>query len=109
MVNKGFMNSISGKLLAIIAACVVVFAVVMVAYLTYFRAQLVQDRSATLAKSLQAQVDTQISGKLDILVTNAITISHNAKVREALQKNEYSLAIGELNQIIEELDRKSVV
>ena len=102
MVNKGFMNSISGKLLAIIAACVVVFAVVMVAYLTYFRAQLVQDRSATLAKSLQAQVDTQINGKLDILVTNAITISHNAKVREALQKNEFSLATGELNQIIEE-------
>ncbi|MDD2501080.1 MAG: methyl-accepting chemotaxis protein [Geobacter sp.] len=99
------MNSISGKLLAVIAACVVVFGIVMGAYLIYFRGQLVADRSAAIGKRLQGQVDTQIEGKLHILLTNAISIAHNAKVVEALQKNDFSIAETELRQVIKEFEQ----
>ena len=105
MAQRGIMNSISGKLLAVIAACVVVFGVVMGAYLIYFRGQLVEDRSAALAKGLQEQVDTQIKGKLDILLTNAISIAHNARVVEALQKNDFTVAETELRQVIKEFEQ----
>jgi len=104
MAQGGVFSSISGKLLAIIAGCVVVFTVVMGAYLTYFRSQLVADRSAALAKRLQSEVDTQMKGKLDILLTNAISIAHNAKTVEALQKNDYTIAEPELKQIIKEFE-----
>lgn len=104
MTSTGGLKSISGKLLAIIAGCVVVFVVVMVAYLSYFRSQLVTDRNSTLAKQLQSQVDTQIEGKLNILLTNAISIAHNAAVREALAKNDYTIAEKELRQVIKEFE-----
>lgn len=102
MFGKRLLGSISGKLLAVVAACTVVMAVLMTAYLVYFRSQLVADRNLALAKQFQSDVDTQIKGKLDILVTNAITIAHNAKVLEALQRNDYSIAAGEMNKVIEE-------
>ena len=105
MAQRGIMNSISGKLLAVIAACVVVFGIVMGAYLIYFRGQLVADRSAAIGKRLQGQVDTQIEGKLHILLTNAISIAHNAKVVEALQKNDFSIAETELRQVIKEFEQ----
>lgn len=104
MAQKGILNSISGKLLAIIASCVVVFGVVMLAYLTYFRSQLVHDRSEAMGKRLQGEVDAQIEGKLNILLTNAISTAHNAKVIEALQKNDVSIAESELRQVIKEFE-----
>ena len=105
MAQRGIMNSISGKLLAVIAACVVVFGVVMGAYLIYFRGQLVADRSTAIGKRLQGQVDTQIEGKLQILLTNAISIAHNARVVEALQKNDFTIAETELRQVIKEFEQ----
>ncbi len=104
MAQKGILNSISGKLLAIIASCVVVFGVVMLVYLTYFRSQLVHDRSEAMGKRLQGEVDAQIEGKLNILLTNAISTAHNAKVIEALQKNDVSIAESELRQVIKEFE-----
>jgi len=104
MAQRGITNSISGKLLAVIAACVVVFAVVMGSYLMYFRSQLVAGRSAALAKQHQGEVDTLIKGKMDILLTNAISIAHNARVIEALQKNDYTIAEKELKQICKEFE-----
>jgi|GEM_PF-986236 len=104
MAQRGIMNSISGKLLASIAACVVVFGVIMGAYLVYFRGQMVTDRSASLGKNLQTQVDTQIKGKLDILLTNAVSLSHNAKIVDAFDKNDYTLAEAELKKIVKEFE-----
>ena len=104
MAQQRISGSISGKLLAIIGLCVVVFGVVMGAYLYYFRAQLVADRNLTLSKNLQEQVDAQIKGKLDILLTNAISVAHNAKVVEALQNNDYTIAEKELRQVIKEFE-----
>ena len=104
MAQQRMSGSITGKLLTVICSMVVIIAVVLGAYLYYFRTQLVTDRSETLAKSLQAQVDTQIKGKLDILLTNGITIAHNAKAVEALQKNDYTIAEKELKQIIKEFE-----
>jgi len=105
MAKKNILNSVSGKLIVIIAGCSVVFAVVMVAYLAYFRSQLVSDRSVSIAKHLQDQVDTQIKSKLDVLLTNAIGIGHNARVVEALQKNDYSIVEPELKLIIKEFEQ----
>ena len=105
MAQRGIMNSISGKLLAVIAACVVVFGVVMGAYLICFRGQLVADRSVAIGKRLQGQVDTQIEGKLQILLSNAISIAHNARVVEALQKNDFTVAETELRQVIKEFEQ----
>lgn len=104
MARMSATKSISSKLLMIIAGCVVVFGVVMVAYLTYFRSQLVHDRNVNLAKQLQGQVDAQIEGKLNILLTNAISIAHNAAVRESLAKNDYTIAEKELRQIVKEFE-----
>jgi hypothetical protein len=104
MAQRGIMNSISGKLLASIAACVVVFGVIMGAYLVYFRGQMVTDRSASLGKNLQTQVDTQIKGKLDILLTNAVSLSHNARIVDAFDKNDYTLAEAELKKIVKEFE-----
>jgi methyl-accepting chemotaxis protein len=105
MAQRGVLNSISGKLLAIIAGCVLVFGVVMAAYLAYFRSQLVADRSAEIGKRLQGEVNTQIEGKLSILLTNAISTAHNVKVVEALQQNNYSAAEKELRQVIKEFEQ----
>ena len=97
-------SSISGKLLAIIAGCVVVVSIVLGAYLVYFRSQLVEDRSTAMGKRLQGLVDTQIKGKLDILLTNAISISHNGKLVEAFKKNDYIIAEAELKKITKEFE-----
>ncbi len=105
MGQRGIMNSISGKLLAIIAACVVVFGVVLGGYLVYFRSQMIEDRSVVLSKSLQEQVDLQIKGKLDILLTNAISVSHDFKVLESLKKNDYTIAEAEIKTIIKEFEQ----
>ena len=105
MQKQGGLNSISGKLMAVITACVLIFAAVMAAYLVYFRGQLVADRSAAMGKRLQSEVDTQIEGKLNILLTNAISLSHNVKIHEALQKNDVGIAEAELKQIIREFEQ----
>ena len=105
MAQRGVLNSISGKLLAIIAGCAVVFGLVLVGYLVYFRTQLVVDRSAAMGKRMQGQVDTQIEGKLNILLTNAISTAHNIKVVEALQKNDFTIAENELRQVIKEFEQ----
>jgi methyl-accepting chemotaxis protein len=104
MAQRGFFNCISCKLLAIIAGCVLVFGVVMGSYMVYFRSQMVTDRNVALGKRLQGEVDTQIKGKLDILLTNAISLSHNVKVHEALQKNEVTIAETELKQMLKEFE-----
>lgn len=104
MTQRSIMNSIAGKLLAGIAACVVMFGIVLCAYLIYFKSQLTEDRNFNLAKTLQAQVDTQLEGKLSILLTNTISISHNAKVVDALQKDNYTIAEIELKQIAKEFE-----
>ena len=102
--KSGMLNSISGKLLAVMVCCMVVFGAVMGGYLVYFRGQLVQERSLAMAKRLQAQVDTQIDGKLDILLTNAISLTHNSRIVEAFQNNDYTIAEKELKQIIKEFE-----
>lgn len=104
MAQQRISGSITGKLLVVIGITVVIVAVVLGAYLYHFRTQLVADRSGTLAKSLQAQVDTQIKGKLDILVTNAISLSHNDRVVDAFVKDDYTLAEQELKQIVKEFE-----
>ncbi len=104
MAQNGVFNSISGKLLGVIAGCVVVFGVVMGCYLVYFRSQMVEDRSKSIAKRLQSEVDTQIKGKIDILLTNAISLSHNDKVQDALKKNDYTIAEAELKNVIKEFE-----
>lgn len=97
-------GSIARKLVLVIGSCAAVFIVVMAAYLFYFRSQLVLDRSTTIGKRLQAQVDTQIKGKLDILLTNAVALAHNAKVVEAFVRDDYTLAATELQQIAKEFE-----
>jgi methyl-accepting chemotaxis protein len=104
MAQQKISGSITGKLLAVIGITVVIFGVVLGGYLYYFRTQLAVSKNTALAESLQAQVDTQIKGKLDILLTNGITIAHNAKAVEALQKNDYTIAEKELKQIIKEFE-----
>lgn len=105
MAQRKFMSSISGKLLAVIAACVVVFAVVLGGYLVYFRTQLLDDRSSTISARLQSQVDMQTEGKLHILLTNAITLANNDIIVEALQKNDYTIAEKKLQQIVKDFEQ----
>ncbi len=104
MAQQKMSGSIAGKLLAVIGVCAVVIAVVMGGYLYYFRAQLVADRNSSLANGLQSQVDTQIKGKLDILVTNAVSLAHNAKITEAFTRDDYTIAESELKQIVKEFE-----
>lgn len=102
--NQGVLNSITGKLLFILGISAVIAAVVLGGYLYYFRAQLVNDRNETLGKTLQAQVDVQIKGKLDVLVTNASSVAANPRIIEAFEKNDYSIAAAELKKVIGKLD-----
>ena len=104
MAQRTIFNCISCKLLAVITGCVVIFTVVMGSYLVYFRAQLVADRSAAMGKRLQAEVDTQIKGKLDILLTNAISLSHNDQIKESFKSNNFSIAETELKQMLKEFE-----
>lgn len=104
MAQRGIMNSISGKFLVVITACVVVFAIVLGGYLAYFRSQLLNDRSSTISARLQSQVDMQTEGKLHILLTNAISLANNDIVVEALQKNDYTIAEKKLRQIVKDFE-----
>lgn len=96
--------SISKKLLLIIGVCTVVFAVVMGMYLVHVRSQLVEERNAAIAKRLQENVDLQIKGKMEILVTTALSVAHNSRIVEALQRDDYLIAKDEIGHIAKEFE-----
>ena len=104
MAQQKISGSITGKLLAVIGITVVIFGVVLGGYLYYFRTQLAVSKNTALAESLQAQVDTQIKGKLDILVTNAISLTYNHKIVDAFVKDDFTIAEGELKRIVKEFE-----
>ena len=96
MAQQRMSGSITGKLLTVIGITVVIVAVVLGGYLYFFRSQLADGKNVVLAESLQAQVDTQIKGKLDILITTAITLAHNDRVVDAFVKDDYTISEHEL-------------
>lgn len=95
-------KSIVSKMLGIIVGCALLFAVVMGAYLFNFRQNLIEEANGTLALRLQTLVDAQIEGKLQILLTNAIGLSHNSRIIDALQRNDRESAISELKKILDD-------
>ncbi|MDY0302147.1 MAG: methyl-accepting chemotaxis protein, partial [Trichlorobacter sp.] len=105
MAKHAVRRSITFKLLSIITVCAIVFAAIMSGYIVYFKSQLIKDRNHAMALRLQKEVDLQIRGKLDILLTNTISLSHNAEVIRALQQNDYTIAEHELQKVIKKFEQ----
>ena len=68
---RSITGSISNKLLLVIASCVVVVSVVLGAYLFYFRAQLVSDRSTAMGKRLVQSTGRQGGKRLSVCEARA--------------------------------------
>ncbi|OQX20224.1 MAG: hypothetical protein BWK76_01935 [Desulfobulbaceae bacterium A2] len=70
------------------------------AYLTFFRTQVQHDRMDSMSKTLKEQVDSQIQGKLHILVTNTVSLAANPLIISAFQQNDYRQGENVLQQLI---------
>lgn len=75
--------NLSAKLIAVLALSTLIVLLAMVGYIQVFRAKLLEERGATIAAALQEEVDNSIRYKIDILLTNALTLARNDRVRDA--------------------------
>ena len=100
--ETGRVFPLSAKLGAMLALSTLVVLLAMFAYTQMFRVQLLEERSALIAETLQAEVDTSIAYKLDILLTNALSLARNPQVREALRENDPDLVVPALKGIAED-------
>ncbi|MBB1089674.1 methyl-accepting chemotaxis protein [Rhodopseudomonas palustris] len=94
--------SLSAKVTTVSIITTLLFILILGGYIQYFRAQLIEQSSANLATSLQTQIDLSIQYKLDLLVTNAISITHSDSIIMALQADNVVLCERELQHLTDE-------
>jgi len=104
MANFKPLQSISGKIVGILAAIFLLVGVSGFLYLHYFRTEMEKDRLSAMGESLQKQVNAEISSKISLLITNAIALSSNPIIIDALQKNDFKLSEALVKKYINDLE-----
>lgn len=93
-------NSIARKIIFILVGCFIVVGVAGITYLNWFRGQIVEKQLLNMSNTLKKQIDVQIKGKVDIVLTNAINLAQNPDVAKAFRQNNYELCVPIIKTII---------
>lgn len=98
--QKFLAKSIARKIISILLGCFFVVGVAGASYLSWFRKQIEEKQLLSMANTLKSQIDAQIKGKLDIVLTNAVNLAQNPKVVAALEQNNQELSAPVIKKII---------
>lgn len=93
-------KSIARKIISILVGCFIIVGVAGITYLNWFRGQITEKQLLNMGNTLKKQIDVQIKGKVDIVLTNAINLAQNPEVAEALRQNNYELCAPIIKKII---------
>ena len=93
-------KTISRKIISVLLGSFFVVGVAGTTYLSWFRGQIEEKQLLNMANTLKTQIDGQIKGKLDIVLTNAVNLAQNPQVVAALKQNNPELSASVIKKII---------